>query len=170
MSHVPPALFVTLTELVPELHVHCAEPWCLIGSAAALLLGAEVDVADVDVLVSHADADADALMALWAGRRDGAHVPADGDRFRSHFARFRFTGAAVEVMGGLLLRTGGSWQPVQPGRLVLAGLRGLAVPVPSIDDQIRLLESFGRPKDAPRVAALRALAGQARTLPVPSSY
>ena len=168
MSHVPPALFVTLTELVPELHVHCAEPWCLIGSAAALLLGADVSVADVDVLVSRADADA--LMALWAGRRDWAHAPADGDRFRSHFARFRFTGAAVEVMGGLQLRTAEGWQPVQPGRLVLAGLRGLAVPVPSIDDQIRLLESFGRPKDAPRVAALRALAGQARTLPVPSSH
>jgi hypothetical protein len=168
MSHVPPALRVTLAELIPELHVHCAEPWCLIGSAAALLLGAEVSVADVDVLVSHADADA--LIALWTERRDSAHAPADGDRFRSHFARFRFAGVAVEVMGGLQLRAGGSWQPVQPGRLVLAGLRGLAVPVPSINDQIRLLESFGRPKDAPRVAALRALAGQARTLPVPSSH
>ncbi len=168
MSHVPPALFVTLTELVPELHVHCAEPWCLIGSAAALLLGAEVSVADVDVLVSHADADA--LMALWVERREAAHVPSDGDRFRSHFARFRFTGVPVELMGGLELRTGDGWQPVQPGRLVLAALRGGAVPVPSIDDQIRLFESFGRPKDASRAAALRALAGPARTLPVPSSH
>ena len=164
MSHVPPALFLALAELVPELHVHCAEPWCLIGSAAARLLGAEVSVADVDVLVSPADADA--LIALWAGRREAAYAPADGDRFRSHFARFRFAGVAVEVMGGLQLRTAEGWQPVRPGRLVLAGLRGVAVPVPSVDDQIRLFESFGRPKDASPAAALRALAGRAGTLPI----
>jgi hypothetical protein len=160
MSHVPPALFVALAELVPELHVHCAEPWCLIGSAAARMLGAEVDVADVDVLVSRADADT--LMALWADRRETAHAPADDDRFRSHFARFRFPGLPVEVMGGLELHADQGWQPVSPGRLVLAGLQGLAVPVPSLDDQIRILESFGRDKDLRHAAALRHL------LPLPS--
>lgn len=155
MSHVPPALYIALTELVPELHVHCAEPWCLIGSTAALLLGAEVSVADVDVLVSRADADT--LMSLWADRREASHAPADGDRFRSHFARFRFPGLPVEVMGGLELNGDDGWQPVSPGRLVLAGLQGLAVPVPSLEDQIRIFESFGRDKDRARAAALRAL-------------
>ncbi|HKR75055.1 MAG TPA: hypothetical protein VJR95_00230 [Rhodanobacter sp.] len=155
MSHIPPALFVALTELVPELHVHCAEPWCLIGSAAARLLGAEVSVADVDVLVSPADADT--LATLWADRRDTAHAPADGDRFRSHFARFRFTGMPVEVMGGLELDQGEGWQPVSPGRLVLAGVQGMAVPVPALDEQIRILESFGRDKDRERATALRRL-------------
>lgn len=155
MSHVPPALFVALTELVPELHVHCADPWCLIGSAGALLLGAEGGVADVDVLVSRADATA--LMAQWADRRDVNHVPADGDRFRSHFARFRFPGMPVEVMGALELDAGDGWLPVSPGKLVLVGLQGLAVPVPSLDDQIRIFESFGRDKDLARAAALRKL-------------
>jgi hypothetical protein len=155
MSHIPPALFVALTELVPDLHVHCAEPWCVIGSAAARLLGAEVDVADVDVLVSRADADA--LTALWADRRDATHAPADGDRFRSCFARFRFPGMPVEVMGGLECNRGEGWQPVSPGRLELVGLQGLAVPVPALDDQIRILESFGRDKDRERATALRRL-------------
>ncbi|GAB3792278.1 nucleotidyltransferase family protein [Dyella agri] len=155
MSHIPPALFVALAELVPDLHVHCVEPWCLIGSAAARLLGAEVTVADIDVLASPADADA--LAMLWADRRDAAHAPADGDRFRSHFARFRFPGMPVEVMGGLELNAGEGWQAVSPGRLVLAGLQGMAVPVPSLDDQIRIFESFGRDKDLTRAAALRRL-------------
>ncbi|MBD8900033.1 hypothetical protein [Rhodanobacter sp. DHG33] len=155
MSHVPPALFVTLAELVPDLHVHCVEPWCLIGSAAARLLGAEVSVADVDVLVSRADAET--LATLWADRRDAAHAPADDGRFRSHFARFRFPGMPVEVMGGLELDQGEGWQPVSPGRLVLAGLQGMAVPVPTLDDQIRIFESFGRDKDRDRAAALRRL-------------
>ena len=62
MSHVTPALYATLAEIVPELHVHCVAPWCVIGSAAALLAGADVGVADVDLLVSRADADT--LMTL----------------------------------------------------------------------------------------------------------
>lgn len=167
MSHVPPALFVALTELVPELHVHCADPWCLIGSAGALLLGAEVSVADVDVLVSRADADT--LMTRWADRRDDTHAPADGDRFRSHFARFRFPGLPVEVMGGLELDAGDGWQPVMPGQLVLVGLQGLAVPVPALDEQIRIFESFGRDKDRARAAALRQLRQPPSVLPIVSS-
>lgn len=167
MSHVSPALYATLAEVVPELHVHCTAPWCLIGSAAALLLGAEVSVADVDVLTSRADADT--LMTLWAERREPVTALADHNLFRSHFARFRFPGAPVEVMGALELNIDDAWQAAQPGRLVLAGLHGLAVPVPSVDDQIRLLESFGREKDLRRAAALRALNAPEFAPPVMSS-
>jgi hypothetical protein len=168
MSHIPPALFVALAELVPELHVHCAEPWCLIGSAAARLLGAEVGVADVDVLVSGADADA--LAARWGDRRDAAHAPADAERFRSHFARYRFPGLPVEVMGDLELNRGEGWQPVSPGRLMLVGVQGMAVPVPVLDDQLRLLESFGRDKDRERAAALRRLRQAPPSLAIVSSH
>ncbi len=166
MSHVPPALFVALTELVPVLHVHCADRWCLIGSAGALMLGADVGVADVDVLVSRSDAEA--LMVLWADRRDLAHAPADGDRFRSHFARFRFPGLPVELMGDLEVDAGDGWQPVSPGKLVLVGLAGLAVPVPSLDEQIRIFESFGRAKDRLRADTLRRLRQPSSTLPIVS--
>lgn len=163
-----PTLYLALAEVVPDLHVHCVDPWCLIGSAAALLLGAETSVADVDVLTSRADADR--LMATWAQQREPAFTLADEGRFRSHFARFHFSGVPVEVMGALELRVDDGWQPVQPGRLVLAGLSGVAVPVPCIDDQIRLLESFGREKDLRRIAALRALRTPVFPLPVlPSS-
>ncbi|PXV61803.1 hypothetical protein SAMN04487785_10334 [Dyella jiangningensis] len=156
MSHVTPALYATLAEIVPELHVHCLEPWCVIGSAAALLAGADVGVADVDLLTSREDAER--LMALWSDRREHVYEPAGAERFRSHFARFRFPGLPVEVMGGLELNQGDGWKPVRAGRLTLAGLNGLAVPVPSVEDQIRILESFGREKDVRRASVLRALA------------
>jgi hypothetical protein len=168
MSHLSPALYATLAEIVPDLHVQCVDPWCVIGSTAALLLGAQTGAADVDVLTSRADAER--LMAHWAARRESAFAPPDDDRFRSHFARFRFPGAPVEVMGALELHVGECWQPVLPGKLVLASVNGLAVPVPSVDDQIRLLESFGREKDAPRVAALRALAAPVFGVPVVSLH
>jgi hypothetical protein len=167
MSHLSPALYATLADVVPDLHVHCVDPWCVIGSAAALLLGAEVEAADVDVLTSRADADA--LMEVWSRWREPGYAPPDGHRFRSHFARFRFPGAPVELMGALERRIDDRWQAVAPGKLVLAGVNGLAVPVPSIDDQIRLLESFGRDKDLRRAAALRALQARASVLPVVSS-
>lgn len=167
MSHIPPALFVALAEAVPDLHVHCADPWCLIGSAAARLLGAEVSVEDVDVLVSPADAQV--LASRWAGCRDADYAPVDGDRFRSYFARFRFPGMPVEVMGGLEHDAGDGWQAVSPGRLVLVGLEGLAVPVPSLDDQVRIFESFGRGKDRVRAAALRRLRQGSPVFPIVSS-
>ena len=72
-------------------------------------------------------------------------------------ARFRFPGGPVEVMGGLELHADEGWRPVRPGKLVLAGVNGLAVPVPSVEDQIRLCESFGRPKDLQRAALLKQL-------------
>lgn len=168
MNHLSPALYTTLAGIVPDLHVHCADPWCLIGSVAALLLGTETSAVDVDVLTSRADADT--LMAAWAERREPAFTPADSRLFRSHFARFSFPGVPVEVMGALELHADGGWQPVHYGRLILVGVNGLAVPVPSIDNQIRLLESFGREKDLVRAAALRALAPSTFSLPVVSSH
>jgi hypothetical protein len=164
MSHLSPALYTTLAEIVPDLHVRCVDPWCLIGSTAALLLGAQVSAADVDVLTSRADAEA--LMALWAPQRDPAFTPPDSDRFRSHFARFRFPGAPVEVMGALELLADGRWQPIWPDKLVLVGVGGVAVPVPSVDDQIRLCERFGRPKDLSRKTALRALIAPSFNVPL----
>ena len=67
-----------------------------------------------------------------------------------------------EVMGGLELNRGDGWKPVSAGRLVLAGLNGLAVPMPSVDDQIRILQSFGRDKDLARARLLALL------LPLPA--
>ncbi|MEO6798710.1 MAG: hypothetical protein ABI178_02050 [Rhodanobacter sp.] len=163
---MPPALYATLAEVVPELHVHCVDPWCVIGSTAALLLGAVVSAADVDVLTSREDAEA--LITLWADRREPVSVMADGALFRSHFGRFRFPGAPVEVMGALELHRGDGWHPVQAGRLMLAGLNGLAVPVPCIADQLRLFESFGREKDLRHADALRALSSRTFSVPVVS--
>jgi hypothetical protein len=168
MSHLTPALYATLAEIVPDLHVHCVDPWCLIGSTAALLLGAQTSAADVDVLTSRADAEV--LMALWASQRQPAFVPPDADRFRSHFARFRFPGAPVEVMGALELFADGGWQAVWPDKLVLVGVGGVAVPVPSIDDQIRLCERFGRQKDLSLKAALRSLMAPSFSVPLMPSH
>jgi hypothetical protein len=148
------ALQATLARIVPELQLTCDDPWCLIGSAAAQLMGAEIALADVDVLVSSADAER--LIARWASQLDEAYEPAGAERFRSRFARFHFPGQPVEVMGGLELNSDEGWQPVRIGQMVLVGVNGVAVPVPSISEQIRVLESFGRSKSPARRPVARA--------------
>ena len=45
----------------------------------------------------------------------------------------------------------------------------ITVPVPSLDDQIRIFESFGRGKDRARAAALRKLRQPSSVLPIVSS-
>ncbi|MDE2156836.1 MAG: hypothetical protein KGJ32_13245 [Xanthomonadaceae bacterium] len=146
-----------LVAAVPDLHRCCRDPWTLIGSAAAWLAGAAVTVADLDVLTSARDAQA--LAERWHDRRDDTHVPADDERFRSRFARFRFPGLPVEVMGGLELHGADGWEPVRIDAIVTVAVGGLAVPIPAVAEQLRVLESFGRPKDLQRVVQLKRLNG-----------
>ena len=153
------ALEQVIVEAVPELRRLCRDPWQVIGSAAALLAGAEVSVADLDLLTS-AD-DAARLAEAWRDRREATYAPAGADRFRSHFARFRFAAMPVEAMGALELRTGQGWEPVLVHETVLVRVAGHDVPIPAVSEQIRILESFGRPKDLHRAALLRALAATA---------
>nr|WP_225737268.1 hypothetical protein [Dyella acidiphila] len=152
---MPQALLDVLTAVMPQLREHCRDGWVVIGSAAAALSGADVDVADLDLLTSRADAER--LIALWQPALDPHYHPAAADRFRSHFARFLFPGMPVEVMGDLQLHGEQGWQPVRVHQIVQAVAGGIAVPIPAVAEQIRVLESFGRPKDLQRASLLRAL-------------
>lgn len=152
------ALHEVLAAALPDLHRLCRDPWTLIGSAAARLAGAEVVVADLDVLTSVRDAEI--LIGHWQARRDETYVPHGEERFRSCFARFRFPGLPVEVMGGLELCGERGWEPVRVGEVLTVDVAGLAVPIPAVAEQIRVLESFGRPKDLQRAALLKQLSGE----------
>ncbi|MEP7186392.1 MAG: hypothetical protein ABI767_11200 [Rhodanobacter sp.] len=140
---------------MPDLQRCCHDRWVLIGSAAARLAGAVVTVADIDVLTC--ESDAVRLLDRWAARRDHDHEPADGRRFRSLFARFNFVPLPVEIMGGLELSRSERWESVTIEHSMLVDVGGIGVRVPSLDEQIRLLESFGRPKDRARAVALKSL-------------
>ncbi|GLQ96402.1 hypothetical protein [Dyella mobilis] len=155
MSHSRQALRDAIAAAVPALHRYCCDNWVVIGSAAAALAGAKVEVADLDLLTSVEDADR--LIEAWQEQRDLRYTPAAGDRFRSRFARFRFPGMPVEVMGGLEYQGIRGWQQMQVNEVVQVTCAGVTVPIPTRVEQIRVLESFGRPKDLQRAAALRAL-------------
>lgn len=155
MSQAQRALHEVIAAAVPQLHQHCRDAWIVIGSAAAALAGADVAVADLDVLTSTDDAER--LKALWHERLDSVYEPALPDQFRSCFARFLFPGMPVEVMGDLELHGADGWQPVRANEIIRVDYAGIPVPIPSAAEQIRILQSFGRPKDIQRAALLRAL-------------
>lgn len=155
MMQLSPALREVIAASVPHLHAHCLDEWVVIGSAAAALSGVAVEAADLDLLTSAADAQR--LVELWPSRLDTAYVPAGADRFRSRFARFRFPGMPLEVMGGLQLHGADGWQAVRVNHVVRVSVAGVDVPIPARDEQIRILESFGRAKDLARAGMLRAL-------------
>ncbi|MDQ6645936.1 MAG: hypothetical protein M3Y93_01720 [Pseudomonadota bacterium] len=127
----------------------------VIGSAAARLAGAAVTVADIDVLTS--EGDAARLLHRWASHRHHDHVPADSHRFRSLFARFNFSPLPVEIMGGLEFSCAERWESVTIRHTMLVDVDGIHVRIPTLDEQIRLLNNFGRPKDMARAMALRSL-------------
>ncbi len=150
-------LAAALVELHVDLAASCSDPWWLIGSAAMRLIGVrEVVPQDLDLLTSRRDAEV--LIERWCDTLDVDYVPQEqGVRFRSRFARFRRAPLPVEVMGALEVRRGDGWQPAHIGATRTVALGGIRIPLPTVAEQIRLLELFGRGKDLDKARRLRLL-------------
>lgn len=151
------AMHDALGAIVPDLRSCCRDPWALIGSGAAWLAGADVSVADLDVLTSSRDAAA--MIERWHGQLQTTLPSTGAERFRSRFARFDFPGLAVEVMGGLEVAGHNGWEPVTLTDIVRVDVAGEDVCIPSVAEQIRVLKRFGRPKDLQRARLLKRLCG-----------
>lgn len=136
----PDELRQLFDNVAPDLDAF-ASPWSLIGSGALLLLGAPLErAADLDV-VTGVDG-AGRLRAAWAAWLDPAPLKAPDGPFRSdEFARYVTPWGPVEVMGGLRIR-GRLFEPSRP--------------IPAVEEQLRLLRMFGRPKDLAKAERLEA--------------
>ena len=132
--------------------VEARDPWWIIGSGAvALLGGASVNVADLDVLLSEADA-ARVLPALGLTAAPGGV----DSRFRSRiYARWDAPELPVEFMAGFALRHGEEWQDVLPQTRTQHRLGEAVLYTPGREEMRAILLSFGRPKDLRRAALLR---------------
>lgn len=148
-------LHTMLAALAHDLRACCADRWTVIGSAAAKLAGADVSVADIDLLVSRHDADL--LAARWVTRRQAVAANGGEALFRSRFARYAFAPWIVEVMGDLELHGEHGWQAVRVDETVDVELGDISVTIPTLAGQMHLLEAFGRPKDLRRAAILRTM-------------
>ena len=122
-------------------------------------MGADVAVADLDVLTTVRDAQT--LRGQWRSRVNRSFVPTDAHRFRSNFTRYDFAVLPVEVMGGLEVVGANGWETVQVDEIVSVNFFGLVMYVPSVTEQLRILKLFGRPKDVQRARLLEPLSRSA---------
>jgi len=129
------------------------DPWWIIASAAVALHGADPGhVADVDVLLSIADARR-ILPAIGIELRPGsAHVA-----FRSSiFGSWTGTALPVEFMADFYRRSDEAWLLIRPVTRQLVEVEGVAVFIPEKMELQAMLTAFGRPKDMERARSLAA--------------
>jgi hypothetical protein len=135
---------------VGEAMAPAQEPWWLVGSAAMALHGAEIDVADIDILMGQSD-----MLRLFEARMVAARP---SNRFRSRlFARWREGAYPVEAMAGFHVRTGGQWRPFAPAAREGVRFRDGWLYTPGVEGLAAMCVLFGREKDRTRRAELEAL-------------
>ena len=141
--------------LAPALAGMADDWWVISGAAVALHGVADLDVADVDLLVSLRDAE------RLAGKLGIALAPGrPSDLFRSAlFGRWLLPPLPVEIMAGFQVRSGGGWSEVWPATCEAVMVGGAAVFVPSREELREMLLGFGRPKDRARARLLSGAEG-----------
>lgn len=96
-----------------------------------VLSGLNVEtIDDLDLLVSHADADK--LKLLWSGKRRQDYIPENARLFRSNFGRFDFGEIDVEVMGKLEVFKDDRWLPVTVMRAIEISFEGIKLNIPTL--------------------------------------
>ncbi len=127
------------------------DPWWVVSSAAVALHGvAPIEVGDVDVLMSVADAQRAMDRLGVVPIEDGASA-----MFRSTlFGRWELPPLLVEIMAGFHVAKGAEWTEVLPQTRVPVLVEGCVVYVPDQAELVEMLRLFGRPKDLERVRFL----------------
>jgi hypothetical protein len=129
---------------------HLYDDYCFIGSAALLMAGVEIDsFADIDILTSSRDADR--LKTLWNDKLDSNHRFKDNSFFRSNFARFDFEDISIEVMGDLEIFINSQWEKLEINQCQDVKIGNQFFKIPTLEEQKRILLTFGRTKDIKRV-------------------
>ncbi|MDQ0837700.1 hypothetical protein [Sphingomonas faeni] len=129
-------------------------PWWVISSAAVALHGVTpIEVGDVDVVASVADARRVMHGLGIPPIEDGA-----SSLFRSTvFGRWETPPLVVEIMAGFHVATSAGWTEVLPRTRVPVLVEACAVYVPERAELAGMLRLFGRPKDLERVRLLTSL-------------
>jgi hypothetical protein len=145
------ALAETLA-MVAQAARDAADEWWIIGSAAVVLHGGELaHVKDVDLMMSARDAEA--FLRRTRSEHGGAEA---SDRFASDvFGVWKEPSIPVEVFGGFRLAVDGQWRHVSFSTREPLTVAGARVYVPSSQELVGLLRSFGRSKDLERARLLR---------------
>jgi hypothetical protein len=148
VSTFTPGLEETLAA-VARMAARLQDDWWVIGSAAIALTGVDIEVLNVDLLVS--ERDARQLLGGWAspGVATGGQ-----DRFRAIHGVHASTLIPIEIMGALEVKVEDQWARVTPNTREAVDLAGGRIFIPDTADQLALLLMFRRPQDLVRAEML----------------
>ncbi|MEL6691663.1 MAG: hypothetical protein AAFQ12_01325 [Pseudomonadota bacterium] len=129
------------------------DPWWILGSAAVFLSGHDPGpIGDIDVLLSEADAQRLMSDQGLENLRDGG-TP----RYRSTIVLRPTLGEMpVELLAGYEVFQNDTWIAIWPTSRVSVTYPDREVFVPSVEEQISMLEMLGRAKDFDRIRAMQA--------------
>jgi len=128
----------------------------VIGSSALILSDIPMinHTEDIDLLTSSRDADQ--LKELLKNKRID-YKPTETTRFKSNFARFGFDELDLEVMGDLEVYIKGQWRKVKVDRFKEVRVGESKIKIPTLAEQVRILQLFGRQKDIDKVTLLKKM-------------
>lgn len=134
-----------INEAYPSLEL-LQDDYFIIGSAALILTGIEItDTRDIDILTS--DRDANRLRGMWKSRLVENHTTTNDDLFRSNFSRYHFGALDVEILGDLEVQKDNQWKRLIIQDYIIHSEKGIQLKLPSIEEQKRIFQWFGRDKD-----------------------
>lgn len=132
---------------------------CIIGASAMILHSYEIgNTADIDILTTSEGSDK--LQLSLKEYMETAPLTKENELFRSNFARFQLPLMDVEVMGELQVCKDKEWRPVFIEEYTTLHIENVAIRIPTLKEQIRVLSLFGREKDYRRINQLRNLGGK----------
>lgn len=122
------------------------DDYFIIGSSALTLSGISIEnTQDIDILMSSRDADC--VKKVWSNRVVKNHITKQDNLFRSNFSRYHFEMLDIEIMGNLEVNRNGIWAPLIIQDYVTLIFNDIEIKIPTIEEQKRILNLFGREKD-----------------------
>lgn len=150
MTDLDPALLRSVAMLAKAMADERDE-WWIIGSAAMALCGVQVRAKDVDVTGA-----ADVITGAIERLGGEPVVGEPSELFRSSpFATIMPAGGVdIELMGDLHVSRRGMWRRLTPRTRLPVVVKGHTVFVPTLVEQIEILNLFGRDKDRERAGMI----------------
>lgn len=134
----------------------------IIGSSAIILSGIDIGVThDIDILTnSH---NPDILRSEWYDKLVKNPTMKESELFKSNFACFQFPEMQIEIQGELKVFKDNHWVHLEINDYNILKLNELEIKIPTLAEQIRVLNLFGRNKDMQRINIINEYLNQSHT-------
>lgn len=132
------------------------DDYFIFGTSALVLCGIEMETADIDILLSPRDLAY--LQSVWTDKHIKDHVTQNDHLFRSlNLSRFDFNEMDIEIMAKLEVNKNGTWVPLHVQDYFTLNLDDMQIKLPTIEEQKRIFNFFGREKDLKKLKLIEEL-------------